>query len=184
MRIVESGFVMLIGLFLMTRVSFAEEQPVRSGFWGEIDLGIGLLQQSFDEIEVDDAPLFLGFKAGYMISPQFSMGLELSGCLLEAGDLEDPGVGEGISQVFLIARYYPYQKSNLFVNGGGGYASIWNNRPGQWRRKNGWGLTMGGGYDFRVNSRVALGPFVNFGNGSAEELNYKVIHFGIGMTFQ
>ena len=184
MRIVKSGFVVLIGLSLMTSVSFAEEQPVRTGFWGEIDVGMGLLQQSLNEMEVDDTPLFLGFKAGYIINPQFRMGLELSGFLLEQSDLEDPEVGEGISQVFLIARYYPYQKSNLFVEGGGGYASIWNNRPGQWRRKNGWGLTMGGGYDFRVNSKVALGPFVTFGYGSAEELNYKVIHFGIGMTFQ
>jgi hypothetical protein len=183
-RIVELVCVSLIGLFLTSSVSFAEEQYIRTGIWGGMDLGVGLLQQSFDETEEDDTTLFLGFKAGYTINPQFRMGLELSGWLLEASNLEDPEEGEGISQVFLIAQYYPHQKSNLFVKGGGGYASIWNNRPGQPRRKNGWGLTVGGGYDFLLNTNFALSPFVNFSYGDAEDLNYMAISFGIGITLQ
>jgi len=120
MRLMELVCVVLIGFFLMTPASFAEEQSIRTGFWGGIDVGAGLLQQSFDDIEEDDTTFFLGFKAGYTINPHFRMGLELSGWLLEGSNVEDPSVGEGINQVFLIARYYPRQKSNLFAKIGGG----------------------------------------------------------------
>ncbi|MHA1942283.1 MAG: outer membrane beta-barrel protein [Candidatus Hodarchaeales archaeon] len=184
MRLVELVCVVLIGLFLMTPTSFAEEQSIRTGFWGGIDFGVGLLKQSLDEIEDDDTTFFLGFKAGYTINPHFRMGLELSGWLLEESNLEDPSVGEGINQIFLIARYYPRQKSNLFAKVGGGYVSIWNNRPGEPRRKNGWGLTVGGGYDFLLNKKVALSPFVTYSFGDAEDLDYMAINLGVGIIFQ
>jgi hypothetical protein len=175
--------------------SCLEEQSVRTGFWGGIDFGVGLLQQSLDEIEENDTTFSLGFKAGYTINPHLRMGLELSGWLLEATnqpsgwflgatDSEDPPKGEGISQVFLIAQYYPRQQSNLFAKVGGGYASYWNKRPGQPRRKNGWGLTVGGGYDFFLSTHFALSPFVTFSYGDVEDLNYRATTLGIGMTFE
>jgi hypothetical protein len=148
-----------------------------------MDLGVGWLQQSLDSLEEDDTAFFLGFKAGYMLNPRFGMALELSGWLLEESDLEDPAVGEGISQVFLSGRYYPSRESNLFATVGGGYASIWNNRPGEPRRKNGWGVTAGAGYDFPTQAKIALSPFVTLSYGDAEDLTYWAVNFGIGIIF-
>ena len=61
--------------------------------------------------------------------------------------------------------------------------SIWSNRPGDTRRKQGWGLTVGGGYDIKVNETVALSPFVNFDYGEAGNWDYTAITFGLGVTF-
>lgn len=163
----------------------SEEQSVRAGFWGGIDFGVGLLQQSFDEREEDDTTFSLGFKGGYTINPHLRMGLELGGWLLEATSLNDPTVGEGISQVFLIAQYYPRQQSNLFAKVGGGYATYWNNRPGEPTGKDGWGWTVGGGYDFLLSTHFALSPFVTFSHGDIEDIDYRAITLGIGIiTFE
>jgi hypothetical protein len=174
----------LVLLYFIPTPSFAVEQFARSGFWGGIDVGVGWLQQSLDEIDVDDTDFFLGFKAGYTLNPHLMLGLELSGWLLEETNLEDPAVGEGISQIFLISRYYPIRESNFFTKIGGGYANIWNNRPGETRRKNGWGLVVGAGYDFPTSANFALSPFVTFSYGDAEDLTYKAVNFGIGLTLQ
>jgi len=62
--------------------------------------------------------------------------------------------------------------------------SVWNNRPGEPRRKNGWGLTLGGGYDFLHNKKVALSPFVTYSFGDAADQDYKAINLGIGIILQ
>jgi len=176
--------VVLTGLVLMTSVSFAEEQSIRHGFWGGIDIGVGLLQQSLDEVEADDTTFYLGFKGGYTINPHLRIGLELSGWLLEASNLEDPAVGEGLSQVFLITRVYPRKKSNLFAKIGGGYVSKYNHRPGESTGQNGWGLTVGGGYDITLSKNFALSPFVSFNFGNVDDLDYQAVNFGIGLLLQ
>lgn len=152
-----------IALFILTPAVSAEEIYIRNGFWGGIDAGVGLLQQSFDERDdEEDSAFYLGFKGGYAIRPQLLIGLELSGWLLEASDLNDPDEGKGISQVFFITRLYPGKESDFFAKAGGGYVSMWSNRPDDTRREKGWGLTVGAGYDFQMNEAAALSPFVNF----------------------
>jgi hypothetical protein len=176
--------VVFIALFLLAPAGSAEEIYIRNGFWGGIDAGAGLLQQSFDEGgDEDDIAFYLGFKGGYAVNPHLLIGLELSGWLLEASDLNDPGEGKGISQVFFVTQLYPHKESGFFAKAGGGYVSMWSNRPGDTRRKQGWGLTAGGGYDFQLNEAVALSPFVNFNYGEAGNGDYTAITFGIGVTF-
>jgi hypothetical protein len=135
----------LIALFLLAPAVSAEEVYIRNGFWGGIDAGAGLLQQSFDEgDDEDDISFYLGFKGGYAINSHWLIGLELSGWLLEASDFNDPDEGKGISQVFLITQLYPDKESGFFAKAGGGYVSMWSNRPHDTRREQGWGLTVGG----------------------------------------
>lgn len=179
MRFLQLVLTVLAGLFLMVSVGLAEEQLVRKGFWGAVDLGVGLLQQSVDEIEEDDTTFYLGLKGGYTINPYLRLGLEFSGWLLQASNPEDPSVGEGVSQAFLIARYYPVKKSNAFAKVGGGYVSIWNNRPGEPARKTGWGLTVGGGYDIPIVQSFAISPFVSFSSGNADDLDYRAVTFSV-----
>ena len=180
MRLMQQVLIVIAGLFLIVSAGLAEEQHVRNGFWGALDLGVGLLNQSVDEIEEDDTTFYLGLKGGYTINPYLRLGIEFSGWLLQASNLEDSSVGEGISQAFLIARYYPVKKSNAFAKLGGGYVSIWNNRPGEPARKTGWGLTVGGGYDIPISQSFAISPFVSFSSGNADDLDYKAVTFGVG----
>jgi hypothetical protein len=181
--------ILLISIFFISATASAEELLIRDGFWGGIDVGAGLLKQSFDEGNEDGTSFFLGFKGGYTINPHFLIGLELSGWLIEASDqycyggfCSDSSEGESIMQIFLISRYYPSQESSLFAKAGGGYVGHWNNRPGESKSKSGWGLTMGGGYDFLLNENVALSPFATFSYGKTENWDYRAITFGLGIT--
>lgn len=175
-------YTILLAIFFLAPAASAEEHYIRNGFWGGIDTGAGFLQQSFNEEDDDDIYFFLGFQGGYTINPHFLIGLELSGWLLEASDLEDPNKGKGISQVFLITRLYPSKGSGLFVKAGGGYVSNWSNRSDEPRRKEGWGLTVGGGYDFLVYEAIALSPFATFSYGETGNWDYHAITFGLGFT--
>jgi hypothetical protein len=195
-RILEFRIVRLISLIFFSLLGFslispgalaeekAEEKFERAGFWGGVNFGVGFVQRSFAGIEEDENNFFLGFEGGYTLNPHFLIGVELSGWLLEASNLGDPSKGEGISQVFLITRYYPSSTMGLFAKIGGGYVSHWNNEPGEPSRKGGWGLTFGGGYDFPLNKNFAITPFINYGFGEADDQDHNVWTLGIGLTIQ
>lgn len=173
-----------IVLFCWVPLTAADEIQVRNGFWGGIDAGAGLVGLSYDQGEdEDDIFFYLGFKGGYAINPQVLIGIELGGWLLEASDLNDPDEGRGISQAFLITRIYPRKESDFFLKAGGGHVSIWSNKTDDTRRKQGLGVTAGGGYDFRLNENAALSPFVTFSYGEAGSWDYTAVNFGIGITF-
>ena len=183
MYFIRSICIGLIVLFLMSYSVAAEEKADRDGLWGGVDVGFGHIQRSFAEIEEDDNNFFLGFKVGYTLNPDFLIGVELSGWLFESSDINDPSRGEGLSQVLLITRYYPIRKSGFFVKTGGGYVSHWNNRPGEPRRRSGWGLNFGGGYDFSLNSYVSITPFLTYSFGDADEQEHGALTAGIGFTW-
>jgi hypothetical protein len=181
MQTVSLFFVWLI---LAGGSSIAEETHFRSGFWGGIDIAAGRVEQSLDGMDDNSTNFYLGLKGGYTINPHFLVGIEFSGWLLEESDLNDPRYGEGISQIFLITRYYPWDHRNLFFRFGGGYVEIWNNRPGEDTGLTGSGLTFGAGYDILLTDRIALSPFLGYTQGSADEIDYNAVNFGIGFTFQ
>jgi hypothetical protein len=172
-----------IALLMLAPPVSAEQGYIRQGFWGGIDAGVGLVGPSFDgEDDEDDNSFYLGLEGGYAINPHFLVGVELGGWLLAASDLNDPDEGRGISQAFLITRLYPGKQSDFFLKAGGGHVSIWSNSSGDTRRKQGLGLTLGGGYDFRLNEAAALTPFVTFSYGDTGSWNYQAITFGLGVT--
>jgi hypothetical protein len=113
-------FFTLLGLSQIGSEAFAEEKFERSGFWGGLNIGIGFVQQSFEGASEDGDHFFLGFEGGYTLNPHFLIGVELSGWLIEPGNLNDPSKGEGIMQAFLITRYYPSSTMGLFAKFGGG----------------------------------------------------------------
>lgn len=183
MHTAKSVCIILIVLFFLALGVSAEEYHVRNGFWGGIDAGAAYLKQSFDSKNEDSGSFFLGFEGGYAINPHFLIGLELSGWLLEASDTYDPNKGKGIMQAFMITRLYPSKEYGLFVKAGGGYVSNWSNRSDEPSRKEGWGLTLGGGYDFLLNEAIALSPFANFSYGETGNWDYRAITVGAGITF-
>lgn len=173
--------LLFTALFFFPPDTLAEEQYIRDGFWGGIDAGAGLVEQSFDQGDEEDTLFYLGFKGGYTINPHLLVGLELSGWLQEASDVNDPDNGKGISQVFLITQLYPRTESGFFAKAGGGYVSNWSNRPGEPSRKNGWGLTVGAGYDFPLNEYIALSPFAAISYGETGNWDYRAMTFGLGI---
>ena len=175
-------YTVLIAILFLAPGASAEEYHLRGGFWVGLDAGAGWVEQSFDEKNEDDIYFFLGFKGGYTINPHFLVGLELSGWLLETGEAGDLDSGKGISQVFLITQLYPSKEYGLFMKAGGGYVSNWSDRSGEPNRKEGWGLTVGGGYDFVLYEAVAVSPFATYSYGETGNWDYQAITFGLGFT--
>jgi len=177
-------FFALLGLSQISSEAFAEEKLERSGFWGGLNIGIGFVQQSFEGASEDGDHFSLGFEGGYTLNPHFLIGVELSGWLIEAGNLNDPSKGEGIMQAFLITRYYPSSTMGLFAKVGGGYVDHWSNHPGEPSRKNGQGLTFGAGYDFPINKNLAITPFINYSFWETDDQDHNAWTLGIGFTMQ
>ena len=184
MLVIKVVSAVAVVIFCWVPFASAEDSYIRRGFWGGIDAGAGLVGLSYDQEEdEDDVFFYLGFKGGYALNPHFLIGIELGGWLLDASDFNDPDEGRGIGQAFVITQFYPGDESNFFLKAGAGYVSLWSNRTEDTRRKQGLGVSVGGGYDFRLNETVNLTPFVSFNYGEAGSWNYTAITFGLGMTF-
>jgi len=177
-----ASLVIVAVLLAVTTTAFAEESP-RSGFWGGADIGVGRVERSVGSLNNGGADFYFGVKAGYVLHPQILVGAELSGWNQEATDWDDDTKGEGLMQVFLISRLYPMRDSNLFAKVGGGWVSQWENGPSGKSTLDGWGATLGVGYDVYVGDKWAVTPFLNYGFGKTEEQSHQTITLGVGVSF-
>ena len=161
----------------------AGEETQRSGIWGGIDVGGGYVKRSSDSFESSNGDFYLGLKAGYVVHPRILAGLELSGWNQQSTDRNDPAKGQGLMQVFLISRLYPMAASNLFAKAGGGWVRQWANGTGGTSSLDGWGATVGVGYDYSLDDNWAVTPFLNYGFGKAGDQKHQAITLGVGFTF-
>jgi hypothetical protein len=175
--------LLALSLSLVNTEVTAKEAFDRASIWGGVDIGRGNFKTSGD-VDKDETALYLGFKVGYRFNPHYLVGLELSGWILESSNLWDPNKGEGISQVLIFTQLYPNIGSDYFVKLGGGYVSHWNNRLGEPAKKSGWGITLGGGYDFRLYKDWAITPFVTISHARTDNEVHNAWALGIGMTRQ
>ena len=113
----------------ITITSLAEESTNSRLQWG-IDTGMGYSLSTTDKYTDKPVSFFLGFKGGYILNPQYLIGIELSGWLFEAGNLWDPSKGAGLNQSFITGQFYLHRNSRLYIKLGSGYASEWKNNMG------------------------------------------------------
>lgn len=159
------------------------DESLRSGFWGGLDIGAGSVERSGGSLNSAGVDFYMGIKAGYALHPQVLAGLELSGWNQEATDVHDSTKGEGLMQVFLISRLYPMGNSNLFAKVGGGWVRQWANSPSGKSTLDGWGATLGVGYDIPVSGKWAATPFLNYSFGETEKQKHQAITLGVGVSF-
>ena len=181
-RVVKVIFHIII-ILAFSKITYAQDNAGHTGWWGNIEAGIGYVGLSIQEHKETDPHFYLGFSGGYSINPDFLIGVELSGWLFEGSNLQNPYEGDGISQVFAIIRYYPLKTKNFFTKIGGGYVSHWNNHAGMTETKEGWGLALGAGYDFAMKSYLSLTPFLTYNYGDLKDQQHSAVSFGIGVTF-
>jgi hypothetical protein len=81
-----------------------------------------------------------------------------------------------ISQVFLIARYYPEQTSNLFVKVGGGYVSVVDNKPGASNSNSGQGFRR-----YLSDDRVPyyVNDFIRKNKKHIDEIRTSIFQFNL-----
>ena len=79
-------------------------------------------------------------------------------------DLNDPAVGESVSNTGGIVDVFPWLKHRLFARAGIGWASYTNNRP-TGTNGNGLGWEAGAGYKIPLRGHLALAPVVEYAAG-------------------
>jgi hypothetical protein len=149
------------------------DQNLRA-WWAGGEIGEGQLSLSSDQIHRDRTPTFaLGLFGGHRLGDQARVGLEMNGWLLQASNLNDPTVGESVSNVLGVIDVFPTRKIPLFIRGGGGLAMYQNNRPGE---SGGTGLswTGGAGYEVRFTERLGLTPIVEYAYGRFDDVRNSI----------
>lgn len=162
-------------------------------WWVSMSLGEGQLKLLSDQQTSERDPTFaIGFDLGRRIGPWARAGMEVNGWLIQAFNLNNPGVGESVGQVMAIGDALPSRNHPLFVRGGIGRSAYTNNRP---TGNDGGGLAWlaGGGYEVRVSRSLRLVPTVgysagNLGHGGTPtpqtHFRYSVIEFKVGVLYR
>jgi len=164
------------------------DQNLRA-WWAGAEIGEGQLSLASDQIHRNRTPTFaLGFLGGHRLGHQARVGLEIDGWLLQASNLNDPTVGESVSNVLGVIDVFPARKIPLFIRGGGGLAMYQNNRPVE-SGGTGWSWTGGAGYEVRFSERLGLAPMVGYAYGSFDDVrnpitietgrHYSVVEFKV-----
>jgi hypothetical protein len=143
-------------------------------WWAGGEIGEGQLSIASDQIHRGRTPTFaLGFLGGHRLGEHARVGLEINGWLLQASNLNDPTVGESVSNVLGVIDVFPTRKIPLFIRGGGGLAMYQNNRPAESGGK-GWAWTGAAGYEVRFSERLGLAPTVQYAYGRFDDVRNPI----------
>jgi hypothetical protein len=170
-------------------VVVAQRPQTREGFWIGFGFGYGSAHgacSSCGGANWGGATAFL--KLGVTLSPSVLLGGAVNGWSKSRG-----GVTTALGNVTASVFYYPAVKSGLFVTGGLGFSDYMASGDSS-TTGNGWGFTLGAGYDVRVGRNVSLTPSVHFVYGGVGDLQesgttvltgwrQRVIDFSLGITF-
>lgn len=169
-------FPLFLGILLaLSALSLGRAQtPPQTGFWAAGELGYGSASYSSNINSHSKGGLALGLEGGYALNSTVSLGLRLSGCSLEASNLNDPTKGESISLFSALVRVYPLPGQGLFLRGGLGSLRYTNNHPLEFNGS-GTGLTFGAGYEFPLTKRLKLAPVVDFTQGKLDDVTNPLV---------
>lgn len=163
-------------------------ESTRGGFYATLGIGAGREQYKFsDQLEYTDALTkpTIAIRLGGTPNANVRVGAELFGW----GSEVEEGT-ESFSAALLSAQIYPSRTAGLYLKGGGGIARSgidYNN--GSSTFETGFGWTVGAGYDLPLSRSVALGPTLDFYQGSFTQRNEptlteRVLNIGVQVTFQ
>jgi hypothetical protein len=160
-------------------------------WWVSGEFGEGLLKFSPDPQQGDRVPTFaLGFAGGRQAGESIRLGVKLNGWLLHAFDLNDPTVGESVSNLMGMVDVFPSRRSRLFVRGGVGWASYTNNQPAG-LNGDGLGWEAGVGYEIPLQRQLRLAPIVEYAGGGLGDAHnpaktgrkYSVLEFNLAVVY-
>ena len=158
--------LMLVGLFILSACLLAPAQSQQSRpWWAGVELGNGQIQLTSDQYQSSRSATFaFGLFGGHRVGEHARIGMQVNGWLLEASNLNDPTVGEGVSNVLAIFDAFPVRKAPLFLRGGAGLAMYSNNHPNASDGK-GFAWMAGAGYEIRLRKNLALVPVIDYASG-------------------
>jgi hypothetical protein len=168
------------------------DSGAQHGFWAGVDAGYAQLKRTYTVTpSTSESKPSLRFRAGYSPNPRLLLGVELGGWNLQGST--DATKGEGIETIFAVARYYPLERTLLFVEGGLGAVKYWNNRPLE-QGANGSGAFLGVGHDFHLTGHFFLAPSIDYSwghfNGAVsppgvtQDERYRAVTLRLGVTYR
>lgn len=172
----------------------------RSGFWVSFGVGAGTESFKFDDDPSYSAgltkPAFTA-RLGGTVNPNLRLGAELTGW----GDRHyDSNAQENVTTylggLMLVGQFYPSRRAGFFVKGGLGVTRSGEDvaGPGGDLHEDGFGYSVGAGYDIKLSRSVSITPTVDLlqhrsqtrnGVGTLQPaLHDRLLTVGVALTFQ
>lgn len=162
-------------------------QSRRSGLWGSVGIGGGA--EAFDAKDglgwSDDRGGTIGYiKLGGTISSSLRIGAEFQGW---TSRYQSQGYDRSLSSLMLIAQWYPAARGDFWLRGGVGIARTSVDyfpgpNGGVGFRTDGLATAAGLGYDFHLARNVALVPTLDLTAHRYNDVDERVVSFGLGIT--
>ncbi len=177
---------LVLALALMTFTSppaMAQGNPqTRQGFFINFGFGAGSLGcDDCDDGEDDSDDRLNGInfqlRAGGTLSQRLLIGGEINGFTKSEND-----VTLTVTQIGPIVQFYPSAQGGFFLKGGLGLSTIEVDVGSFNFEEEGFGLTLGLGFDARVGRNFALTPYFDI-QSSSYSGNVSLNHVAIGLGF-
>ena len=160
------------------------QAPARDGFF--IGFGVGGGSMSFEGDSEREAGGTAYFKIGGALSDKVLLGAEIGAWSKE---MEEGGVNGTVTSSSLnaVVYVYPDPAGGFFLKGGIGTAFLMAEiNSGGWsysETENGFGFTLGAGYDIGFGGRFGLTPHADFHYGGFEDSSTNLIRLGLGFNW-
>lgn len=163
-----------IGMVL-SPTTYAQSRSERKRFYAGMEMGIGLLKLYRNNLPEDRRGRFaMGFCGGYSPLRELRIGINLSGWLIEAENLQDPFEGIGIGNTYVQVELFPIRKlKHLFLNLEGGISNYRSNHLDGYIAR-GRGTKFGLGYEYDVAKHTGLSLTVNYCTGQFGDVSYPL----------
>jgi hypothetical protein len=184
---------LLIPLLVLSYSGFAAElMERREGFFWGAGLGGAYLDRTFSTTNAVDRAeglLYMEFFGGVALNPHVAIGLELSGWTIEPDSdtyiwnpywppdhqrSEEPQ-GEGLMQVLVFTRIYPYADQGLFLKLGAGGLEHWLKTDYGTYKETGWTTVGGLGWDVHISTNWSLTPTLSYSYGVAGSQTHQAV---------
>jgi hypothetical protein len=177
-------------LFIFMDDVYARDNRIRNGFMFGASLGYGLAEYSHQDMDASEGTFAFGLQAGYAITPNIILGLEVNGWTIEAFNYsgycdcdyyDEPAEGESISNVSLFINVFPFNSPFYFTAGAGkGYYESYGRYEYYDDEGDSW--FFGWGYEFPILERLMFAPQFRYSRGNFSDGNYSVTE--ISMAFR
>jgi hypothetical protein len=198
MRSLPRGAFLALALLLVASIPLAAQKERRGirvvdhderhGFWGVLALGAGTEQVNFDGDDLGWSDAITrptgALRLGGTINEHVRLGGEAHGWFND-----EDAITETVGALLLVAQFYPWARSGLFLKGGLGYAgSTIEDDFGFESSDGGFAGQLGVGYDIRLGRRIFLVPTLDF-NGyrfgdEPDGYSERIAALNIGIAYQ
>lgn len=176
------GLILVLLTTLSMPATAQGNAQTREGFWINFGFGAGSLgcDDCTDE-DGDDERLNgvnFQFRAGGTLSQRLLIGGEINGFTKSQDDATLT-----VTNIGPVLQFYPAAQGGFFLKGGLGLATAEFEYGGISLEDQGFGVTIGLGYDARVGRKFALTPYFDILSSSFNGVSLNQVAIGLGFTW-